>query len=62
MNIDAKEVEENIKNQENKDQEATIDHAIKIKQIHSNIPDEEIPKLVLAFEEVKVIRIMKMEK
>ncbi|XP_062088964.1 protein FAR1-RELATED SEQUENCE 12-like [Humulus lupulus] len=50
MNIDTRDMEEQPNNQSNKDQEVTIDGATKIKQIHSNIPDEEIPKVSMEFE------------
>ncbi|XP_062100756.1 protein FAR1-RELATED SEQUENCE 5-like [Humulus lupulus] len=50
MNIDIDDMEGHSNNQSNKDQEVTIDGAAKIKQIHSNIPDEEIPKVSMEFE------------
>ncbi|KAF4372996.1 hypothetical protein F8388_011023 [Cannabis sativa] len=63
MNIDTNNEEQHSNNQRNEEnQEATNDYAVKIMEIHSNIRDDEIPKLVLAYGEAKVIRIMKIEK
>ncbi|KAF4380446.1 hypothetical protein F8388_024739 [Cannabis sativa] len=51
MNIDTNNEEQHSNNQRNEEnQEATNDYAIKIMQIHSNIPDDEIPKVSMEFE------------
>ncbi|XP_062114475.1 protein FAR1-RELATED SEQUENCE 12-like [Humulus lupulus] len=50
MNIDTNNEEQHSNNQRNEDQEATNDYAVKIMQIHSNIPDDEIPKVSMEFE------------
>ncbi|XP_062085665.1 protein FAR1-RELATED SEQUENCE 5-like [Humulus lupulus] len=50
MNIDTDDMEGQSNNQSNKYQEATIDGAVKIKQIHSSIPNEEIPNVSMEFE------------
>uniref|UniRef100_A0A803PZF9 SWIM-type domain-containing protein n=1 Tax=Cannabis sativa TaxID=3483 RepID=A0A803PZF9_CANSA len=49
MNIDTNNEEQHSNNQRNEDQEATNDYAVKIMQIHSNIPDDEIPKVSMEF-------------
>ncbi|XP_060959219.1 protein FAR1-RELATED SEQUENCE 5-like [Cannabis sativa] len=51
MNIDTNNEEQHSNNQRNEEnQEATNDYAVKIMQIHSNIPDDEIPKVSMEFE------------
>ncbi|XP_060964927.1 protein FAR1-RELATED SEQUENCE 5-like [Cannabis sativa] len=51
MNIDTNNEEQRSNNQRNEEnQEATNAYAVKIMQIHSNIPDDEIPKVSMEFE------------
>ncbi|XP_062114546.1 protein FAR1-RELATED SEQUENCE 5-like [Humulus lupulus] len=50
MNIDKDDMEGRSNNQSNKDEEVAIDGAVKIKQIHFNIHNEEISKIRMEFE------------